>query len=331
MVASSAIQLRNPSSLYFGKISSRGDFVKSSAGAKVIASIDKWAAQGMELLIASPDWKNSYDAAGPIDFLFVGTRKKHVISGSLIPSSDASKRRFPFIAATLFEVDNSLAFMPLSPLLLERHVNHLRALSYHASSTHDATETLAALSECGLDIESGQDKGYLGYAHFLRTTKLADLANALSLDDTSATLRQMVLATGYLLQPALENYTDAPRRGVALPLPDAPALATLVKAWWLDLVCTFLGCANFELSVFSCRREGKPTLILTFNGTTSSIFHALFEPAASHEFFIDISQSQWVEACAARDPTTYKLSSYLEHEQLPLDQLMDAFRQAFSV
>src|SRR4051812_34344007 len=121
MSTHTSMQLKNPSSIYFGKIPSRGDFVKSSSGAKVIALIDNWVAQGMEMLLAEPGWKTYYDAATPIDFMFIATRKKHTICGSLIPSSDASTRRFPFISATLFEVDESMGFLPFSPVLLERH------------------------------------------------------------------------------------------------------------------------------------------------------------------------------------------------------------------
>ncbi len=330
MVAISAIQPRNPNSIYFGKIASRGDFVKSASGAKIIAVIDNWVAQGMELLIAHPDWKNSYDATSPIDFLFIGTRRKHAISGVLIPSSDASARRFPFIAATLFEVDEALAFLSLSPLVMERHANHQRALSHHASTTHDAAEMLSALGDFALHADADQNRCRTDYADFLETTNLAALSNALALDDVDATLRQMVLAVGYLLQPVLANCTVAPQRGMLMPLPDDPGLAPLAKAWWLDLVSTFLSRADFELSVFTCRRAGRPALILTFNGNTPSVFHALFEHAASREFFIDVSQSNWVDQYAAQDPATYKLSSYLDHGELTLSQVVHSFRQAFS-
>ncbi|HJV50959.1 MAG TPA: type VI secretion system-associated protein TagF [Noviherbaspirillum sp.] len=330
MAPLTAIQPRNPSSLYFGKISSRGDFVKSASGARVIALIDSWAAQGMELLIANPGWKPGYDNAGPIDFLFLGTRRTHAICGALAPSCDASARRFPFIAATLFEVDDALAFLPLSPLVMERHASRQRALAQHAAATHDAADTLAALGENALQVDSDQGKCRSGYAQFLARTSIAALADALALDDTQASLRQMVLATGYLLQPVLSNYAVAPQRGLALPLPSDPALAAPVRAWWLDLVCTFLPRADFELSVFSCRRQGRPTLIITFNGTTPAVFHALFEPDGTSELFIDIAQAAWVEECAARDAATFKLSSYLEHDALTLHQLMDTFRQGFS-
>lgn len=330
MGAIPAIQPRNASSIYFGKIASRGDFVKSTSGAEVIALIDKWVAQGMELLIADPDWKNSYDTAGPVDFLFIGTRRKRAISGALIPGRDASVRRFPFIAATLFEMGEALVFLPLSPLVMERHANHQRALSHHASTTHDAAETLTALGDVALLADAGQHRFHAEYAQFLNTTSLASLATALSPHLTGINLRQTILAVGYLLQPVLANYAIAPHRGLLMPLPADPGLAPLVKAWWLDLVCSFLPRADFELGVFSCRHDGRPVLILTFNGITPAVFHALFGGAAAQQSFIDISYSAWVEEYAARDATRYKLSSYLEHGELTLGQLREAFRQAFS-
>jgi type VI secretion system protein ImpM len=137
-----SIKLRNPISIYFGKVASRGDFIKSATGKKFIALVDNWVAQGMELLIAAPDWKQRYDDRGLIDFLFVGTRKHHAICGSIIPSCDASSRRFPFIAATLVEVDDSMGFLPLSPLAIERHTNYQRALLQLAAKAHDANDAL---------------------------------------------------------------------------------------------------------------------------------------------------------------------------------------------
>jgi type VI secretion system protein ImpM len=325
-----ALHLRNPSSIYFGKIQSRGDFVKSTTGTKVIALIDNWVAQGMELLLAEPGWKNYYDAAGPIDFLFIATHKKHTICGALIPSGDASSRRFPFISATLFEIDESLNFLPFSQVVLEKHLNHQRALIQHAAKAHDAADVLATLSELSIEEMLDFDKSSSNYRQFLANTTLAALTQMLDLENDQATVRQMILAIGYLLQPVLTNYMIPPQKGLTLPIPRDPARVSLVKAFWLDLVCTFLPRAEFELSVFSCIHHGSPKLIMTFNGAPPEIFSALFDEQAAQQHLIDISQSTWVEEYAMQDLATLKLSSYLEHGDLFLQQLIETFRQAFS-
>jgi type VI secretion system protein ImpM len=330
MSVSPTLQLRNPSSFYFGKICSRGDFVKSATGTKVIALIDQWVAQGMEMLLSTPDWKTCYDNTGPIDFLFLGTRKKHVISGCLIPSNDASSRRFPFIAAIMFEVDESMDFLPLSPLVLERHLNHQRALVHHASRTHDAADTLTTLNDTPFETEAPKSKLADSYRNYLTNTSIAGLQNVLSSGDVRTPLRQMILAVGYLLQPLLTNYSSPPHKALAFPLPRDQTQRALAKALWLDLTTLFLARTDFELSVFSGMHFGTPKLIVSFNGATPAAFHTLFDEYAAADYLIDISQSEWVEDFAASDSAIFKLSSYLNHGDLSLQQMVEAFRQGFS-
>lgn len=329
MNPSTAVRLRHPSSIYFGKIASRGDFVKSTSGGNVIALFDNWVAQGMEMLITAPAWKSYYDNAGAIDFLLIATRKRHAISGCLLPSGDASSRRFPFIAATLFETAEPLTFLPISPLALERHLSHQRALVHHASRTHDAVETLKKLDDMPFEATPIPATLVDAYEQFLLNTSVTVLANTLSLEDGHASVRRLVLALGYLLQPILTNYASPPQKGVALPLPRDPVRMSHVKALWLDLIAVFLKRAEFELSVFSCIHYGKSKLIVTFNGTTPAVFHSLFEEQAAQEHLIDVAQSAWVEDYVSQDPAIFKLSSYLEHGDLNLRQLLDTFRQSF--
>lgn len=321
--------LRNPSSIYFGKIPSRGDFVKSMSGTKVITLIDNWVAQGMEMLLAEPDWKNYYDNAGSIDFLFLGINKRHAISGALLPSSDASSRRFPFIAATLFETEESLSFLPMSPLVLERHGNRQRALIQHATQSLEASEILASLNDMPLD-DSDDISHPQNYRQFLASTSIDNLAQSLKLRDADTTVRHMVLAVGYLLQPVLTNYSIPPQKGLSIPMPADPLQGTLVKSFWLDLIGTFLGRAEFELSIFSCHHFGDHKLIITFNGVPPNIFKALFDAPTADEHLIDIGKSAWVDEYAMQDLATIKLSSYLNHGDLLLEQVVQTFRQGFT-
>lgn len=330
MGTNTTIRLHNHCSLYYGKIPQRGDFIKSTSGGRVIPLIDHWVARGMELLIEDPNWKNLFDSAGVADFLFLGTQKKHAICGALTPSGDSSSRRFPFIAATVFEIDNPIVFLPLSPFVLDRHINQQRALALQASKSHDATSTLAALEEIPLETEHSQEAISNLYQHFLENTSIADLRKALVSVDEETTVRQMVLAIGFLLLPALTNYRIPPQKGLILPLPRDPVLRTQIKAFWLDLISIFISRTEFELSIFAAPYLGQPRLSVAFNGATPISFCNLFQGQSAKNHLIDVCQSRWVEDHAVDDPATFKLSSYLRHEDLPLKQLVDTFRQAFS-
>ena len=91
------------SATFFGKVPGRGDFVKGAGQHPLIGTLDAWVSGAMELLAEDPGWKAAYDAAGPIDFAFVGARSGVSVVGHLRPSVDASGRRFPFLAAAALE------------------------------------------------------------------------------------------------------------------------------------------------------------------------------------------------------------------------------------
>lgn len=330
MSSNKAIQLRNPASIFFGKIPSRGDFVKSQSGAKVIALIDNWVAQGMEMLLAEPGWKTYYDGAGAIDFLFLGMQNRFAIWGNMLPSSDASLRRFPFIAATLFEIDDALSFLPISPAVLEKHGNQQRSLIQCAAKAADASDVLALLNDMQLEDNLKIPASIDDYQQFLASTSIRNLSRALNIKEGAASIRHMVLAIGYLLQPILTNYSHPPQKGLAIPLPQQSNNIAHIKTFWLDLVSTFLGRSAFEFGIFSCVHFDEPKLIITFNGAPPNAFKALFDMTAAQEYLIDVGQSSWVEEYAMQDMATLKLSSYLNHDDLMLLQLVKAFREGFS-
>ena len=105
---------------YFGKIPSRGDFVKGSDNPALIKVLDDWLAQAMDLMSADARWKLNYDAVAPLHFAFIGPRRRHAIAGHIVASSDQSNRRFPFLMMSSMEIVEPAAFVPNAPLLLGR-------------------------------------------------------------------------------------------------------------------------------------------------------------------------------------------------------------------
>ena len=83
---------------YFGKLSTRADFIKAADNLALASLLDGWLAEVMNLLSADPRWKLNYDAMPPLDFAFVGTRSRRAVAGHLATSSDLSTRRYPFLS-----------------------------------------------------------------------------------------------------------------------------------------------------------------------------------------------------------------------------------------
>jgi len=82
---------------YFGKLPSRGDFVKGSASPALMQMLDAWLSEAMDLMRANARWKHAYDAVAPLHFAFAGPRQRHAIGGHIVASSDESSRRYPFL------------------------------------------------------------------------------------------------------------------------------------------------------------------------------------------------------------------------------------------
>lgn len=314
--------------IFFGKIPSRGDFVKSRTGAHVISLLDSWVSQGMELLASDPMWKTRYDAASPIDFAFIGTHNRHVLTGHLAASSDLSSRRFPFITTTTLEIDDPLAFLARCPMLLSRHWHRLGLLTRQAIASergHDALDAITS-SAVELQLSTAYDSSF---RDFLEMQTVYNAEQMLIQSGHLIELRKSICALGLLLQPLLSNPGANLQKGIVLPLPHDPLYATLVASLWLHLAHGFFIAGNFELSIFITRREGKPWLFLDFNGASGRALQALFDVSVGREHHIDVSQAHWVDDYLNGDAALAKLSTYLEHPQLSLSQMSETFKEAF--
>ena len=62
--------------VYFGKLPSRGDFVRSAHHGALIEHLDRWQSQTMERLATDPRWKLRYDAAPTVQFAILGTASR---------------------------------------------------------------------------------------------------------------------------------------------------------------------------------------------------------------------------------------------------------------
>lgn len=317
------------SSFYFGKIPSRSDFVKSVSGTKVIGLMDQWIAHGMEMLMAMPDWKTSFDSAGPFDFLFIGMKRRHAIHGTIAPSRDASDRRFPLVAATAFELADPPQFLRLGPLALEDASRSRRHLMHHAIEARDMPHALdlldSRLQDSDLQIHAAEAR----CATYLAAHSLASLGGMLTQSPDAVPLGRMIPALGKLLLSLRSNPAVSPQKAIALPLPRQEDERIDAMTFWLQLVSAALVGSTVELSLFSGMHIGIPRLIIAFNGVTPTVFQSLFDEQTSNDFLIDLAQTQLDEQDGSVLPSCPVLSSHLEHPEITALQLVASFRSAF--
>jgi type VI secretion system protein ImpM len=317
--------------LYFGKLPSRGDFVRSAHAPVLIQTLDRWLTGGVEQLAADPRWKLLYDRAVPVDFAFLGSRSPRGMAGHLIASSDVSGRRFPFIAACLIETGLPAEFLARSPLLLARPWQQFQAAVLQARSAEDATPMLADLGQAQVEVPTDPRLAEPACREFLHGHSIEAMESLLTAAGHEVSLRSLMLGLGLLLQPVPASGMQRLDKGLRLPLPQDPLYRPLVASFWLDLVGGFLGRADFELALFlpHAPAGSAPVMYLGFDGASPAALRALLDPDDAGSVFIDACQADWVEDYVEQDYAVKKLSSYLLQPGLSLHLAAETFKECF--
>jgi type VI secretion system protein ImpM len=314
---------------YFGKLPSRGDFVKGSTSPGLVKVLDGWLAEAMDLMSANARWKLAYDAVAPLHFAFVAPRQRHAIGGHIVASSDESSRRYPFLMVAAMEVAEPAAFVPAAPLVLTRLWNRLEALSADVRSASDPTAALQAAAGQPVELDLRGAAYDAAFEDFLELQTVGALDAMLAQAGHRGTARRLLLALGMLLQPVLASSSSRLEKNLVLPLPHDPLYRQLVAAFWMRLITPFLARADFELALFLTRLDGRHALVLGFSGASPQTLRAIMDPQAGLEHNIAFEDLDWVDDQAGSDYAVKQLSAYLAQDGLSLKSALDAVGTAF--
>ncbi|HAT30152.1 MAG TPA: type VI secretion system-associated protein TagF [Janthinobacterium sp.] len=314
---------------YFGKIPSRGDFVKGSDNPALLKILDDWLAGAMELLSTDPRWKIIYDGLLPMHFAFIGPRRGRAIAGHITASSDQAHRRFPFMMMSAMTVEDPARFVPNSPLVLSRLWNRLEALSSGVLAATDPNVALLGVTAQSIDLDLRAAAYDAAFTDFLELQTVGGLDALLQRDGFTGSLRQVLLALGLLLQPVLASGSSRLEKSLVLPLPVDPLYRNLVGAFWMHLIAPFLARADFELALFVAVIGGHQSLVLGFSGASTHTLQAIMDPRAGQEHHIAFDQLAWVEEQVNAEHGLKKVSTYLAQANLSLKSAHDSVRAAF--
>lgn len=283
----------------------------------------------MDLLSADARWKLTYDALAPLHFAFIGPRRGRAIAGHIVASSDQSKRRFPFLMMSTMDVEDPAGFVPNSPLVLSRLWNRLESLSAGVLAAPEPAGALQAAAASIIELDLRSAAYDAAFNDFLDLQTVGGLDAMLAQTGFPGSVRQVLLALGLLLQPVMASSSSRLEKSLVLPLPSDPMYRNLVGAFWMHLITPFLMRADFELSLFTTRLGGRPTLVLGFSGASALTLQAIMDPQAGLEHHIAFDELDWVEEQADADYAIKKVSTYLAQPNLSLKSACDSVRAAF--
>jgi type VI secretion system protein ImpM len=315
--------------LYFGKLPSRGDFVRSSAGSALIQSIDQWMSQTMELLAEETRWKIVYDAAAPVHFAILGAQSNAGLVGHMAASQDASGRRFPFVMAASFEVPDPANFLPYSPQALSPLWGRLDAQVRLALKAQEFAQVQDLLATEPVELEVRGDVLREGYKNFAQLLTLERFETSVSPPGELISFRQTVLALGLLLQPVLSQGHADMSKGLVLPLPRDPMQLPHALTLWVDLVTRFFKRTPAETAIFVTTHGEQPVLVMGFHGASPATLRSVIDTEFCRADNVAVTEAAWVEDWIGSDYGLRKLSNHLRDPALSLAAAVDMFRETF--
>jgi type VI secretion system protein ImpM len=307
---------------YFGKVPSHSDFIKLAPDTELMGVLDDWLAEVMTRLPDDARWKIHYDALAPVNFAFVGPRRRHAIAGHIVASRDQSGRRFPFLMMRTLEVTDPAAFVSQCPLALDPLFAFFAAT---APKVVGAADPASPLQEIADTVLAPDDNCGAALTAFLATGTVGSLAALLGRAD----VRELVLALGLLLQPVMHSGAADLEKSLVLPLPDAPGARAAVASFWMELIAPFLRQADLDLVLFVTELETRPVLVVGFCDACVACLHAIIDPLVGRDQQVSFADTGWVDEQVGVDIDVRALASYLDQPQLPLKMARELFLDTF--
>jgi type VI secretion system protein ImpM len=320
----------SPQALYFGKVPSRGDFVRSSSGSVLIQSIDQWLSKTLTLWIEDLGWKAIYDAAAPVHFAIFSTQGHAGLVGHIAASQDASGRRFPFVAATSFEVPNPDKLIPYCAHAFAPLWMRFDAAVRQALSTEDFAcvqdQLIVVPSELVVDANTIREQ----HQQFLQTQTIGEFEATLNTAEQPFSFRQTLLALGLLLQPVLTQANTSTSKALVFPLPTHPRLLPAAITLWINLVNRFFKKKSVELALFVTTQRQRAVLVVGFQGSSAVTLLSVWDADVCQRDNVAVSEAAWVEAeLDHAQPGLRALSNLLLDPTLSLDVAIETFNKTF--
>jgi type VI secretion system protein ImpM len=319
-----------PSLFFRGRLPSESQPICScEADAGVVKDLDCWLSRTMELLELDPHWGEEFDEVPPSQFALLGTRGRTGLAGHLTPSRDSQGRRFPFVVASSFVVEEPMGFLGTSALSLSQLWVLLESASMLAYDCETAAEVQEVFSKAERRLHDPARTGLPLIRDFLETQTIGSLEALLEGSGQRVSLSRTLRSLGLLLLPISHEPSQRPVRGVVLPLVNDPLYRPFVASFWLDLIAGFVRNAALELVVLTTRVHGIPSLVVGFNGPCPRLLRTVLAPKSWFGCNITFDGPARDEEAMNNDYLLSRITSSLRDPGLSLTEARSLFSETF--
>jgi len=311
--------------VYFGKLPSRGDFVRSKSHLNETKAIDDWVSQAVANASGWLEDRYWLHDSPVISFSHINTATKRIITGVLIPSHDSSQRHYPLIGFGICYLDKPKTWMNYLPIKSLAPWDSAYQVLTIARDQTDNVVAIKALSECDMPIDSHASTHYYD---FINTTTLERIAQLLS--QSKAQLIQQIIAMGLLFLPTLSKGFNGFNKTLYWSLTADKSSAIQLATFWHDLLHGFYRSHELCFNTYLFSGGERYRMVLSFSEPNGQLLSQL--PTLDNALpdgWISMDDSDWTEGYIADDIGLSRFQKLLQSEQLNLYDARQLFKQIF--
>lgn len=305
--------------IYFGKLPSRGDFVRARYNALEIDAIDDWISGALERSEkASP-------ALPLIFFSHVNTLDKEVITGVILPSNDNNDRIYPIIGMQMQYIEkikNWTKYLPVKSFSLWQTIETALSQAKEATTDYDAIERL---NNTRLTID---DNAVTYYYDFINSITLNDIATKMVVNKVQ--LIEQIIATGLLFLPTLSKGFIGLNKTLCWSLGTNKNMAINMATFWHDLIHGFYTPHEIKINTYFYQSSENYLLTLSFNDPQTDVLAQLsYGTNNTLDSWVIMDNSNWTQNYVKEDIGLSRFYELLSQDQLYLYDIRQLFKQVF--
>lgn len=305
--------------VYFGKLPSRGDFVRSRHNASEIDSIDNWISGALESLVHT---------SNPLPLVFfshVDTFKNEVITGVIRHSTDSNNRVYPILGMQIQYIEkikNWTKYLPVKSFSVWQTVDAALVQAQQAATDSDAIQRL---NNTQLAID---DNAVTHYYDFINSITLDAIADKIVVNKTQ--LIEQIIATGLLFLPTFSKGFIGLNKTLCWSLGKNKNTAINLATFWHDLIHGFYLPHEIKINTYLYQSSENYLLTISFNEPQTNVLAQLPQGTNNNvDSWVIMDNSDWTQNYIEEDIGLSRFYELLSQDHLYLYDIRQLFKQVF--